>query len=595
MIHLSRHFWDDSSGFTRAEANTILTPHYHRGDSWVRLFLLFHFAVAVALAPFYDTWALTLPLATTAIALFELSARLLPATFLTRCLAGISMQIFVALHIYQLHGLPEMHFFFFSSFTMMVIYQDWLCIWPGATLIIGQHILFAFLHNAGVPLIFYNDSYIGFTKLFFHFSIAIFHVVLCSCWAILLRNQTLRFHRDQLDLLTLQKRAESATEAKSNFLAMMSHEIRTPMNAVMGMLQLLSDTPLNPTQRRYAAASLTGARGLLNLLNDVLDFSKIEAGKMSFQTVSFSPREIFEETTELLRADALTKGILLHLAWPPDAPQYVLGDPGRIRQILVNLAGNAVKFTTKGSVRITVEFATNSARFAVIDTGPGIPVEAQSRLFQEFSQLSHQPAHSQGGTGLGLAISARLVRLMGGSIGCQSSPGKGSTFWVELPLAATQAPIAKSSSKLQLSTQLNVLAAEDNPVNQQILRAFLQKLGCQVQMAANGHQALDLWQSQPFDLILMDCQMPELDGLEATREIRRREQPDQHIPIIALTANAMSGDREICLAAGMDDYLSKPLSLAQLDSTLASFSPSRETIPAGSSATPTQTPAPPPS
>lgn len=377
------------------------------------------------------------------------------------------------------------------------------------------------------------------------------------------------------ELEARRSEAEAASVAKSQFLATMSHEIRTPMNGVIGMLDLMLREPLAPAQRERARVASVSARQLLALLNDVLDFSKLEANRLTLDPRPTDVTALARDVVALMSATAQKRGIQLDLRTAPGIPENLLCDPGRLRQVLINLVGNAIKFTESGSVEVDLAYVTDprpDLRVVVRDTGIGIAEEARAALFQRFSQIDSLLTRQSGGTGLGLAICRELVELMGGEIAVDSVPGLGSAFHFHIPVETATAPPAPppaaAATPLPRAKSARILVAEDNATNRHVLGALLAIDGHRVTMVTDGIEALTAIQRETFDLVILDIQMPRMDGITAARAIRALDGPAADLPIIALTANALDADRRNCLAAGMTDYVAKPVSAETLGAAL---------------------------
>ena len=416
-------------------------------------------------------------------------------------------------------------------------------------------------------------------------------------------SEILRINR-QLEEATAK--AEMATESKSEFLANMSHEIRTPLNGVIAMNSLLLESGLNDKQRHYAKIACSSGMALLTLINDILDFSKIEAGKLDLETLNFDLSGLLADCAVTMAGWAHGKGLELICAADPGVPALLRGDPNRLNQILANLAGNAIKFTNSGSVAIRVSMTSETEReatlrFSVRDTGIAIPKDKLGGLFEKFTQADASTTRKFGGTGLGLAITKQLVELMGGEIGAESEPGKGSEFWfvLRLPKQPSHEPDQPPANLRDASVPVvddnatnrfagrnaRILVAEDDFINQLVVRGIFEMLGLKVDLVANGAEAVEAIKTSPYDLVFMDGQMPVMDGYMATKAVRKLETENRkpepggpapsfrRIPIIALTANCLKGDREKCMDAGMDGYLSKPVSVKSMSEVLEKWLP----------------------
>jgi signal transduction histidine kinase/CheY-like chemotaxis protein len=392
--------------------------------------------------------------------------------------------------------------------------------------------------------------------------------------------------RTEAELRVAKTEAETANRAKSQFLANMSHELRTPLNGVIGMADLMMRTSPTAKQLKYTQTIRNAGDRLLHLITDILDMARIEAGAMRFESLPFSPRQLVSDVAELMAEQSSAKSLSLQVHIAPDVPQDVLGDPNRVRQVLTNLVANAIKFTSKGDITIKLdvapasqECATRQLRWSVTDTGIGIAEEAREFLFRPFSQVDSSFTRKYGGSGLGLAICQQIVTALGGRIDVYSEPDHGATFWFEVPLEVIpDVPHELPPSHESLMARLTgrILVAEDNPTNAELVVSMLELAGCSVTAVGNGVEAVNALEHNEFDLVLMDWHMPELDGLGATRQLRQREgshSSRKRVPVVALTASVLPGDREACLAAGMDDFLAKPFTYDELASTVRRWLP----------------------
>jgi signal transduction histidine kinase/CheY-like chemotaxis protein len=576
-----------------AQERQIMTPIYLRGDRIIAAFIALHTILALVLAFKHNTWAATLALTPLIAGLFGLTYQLAQGTYFMRVTAGVCLQGFVGLHVYQLDGAGPAHYLFFVAYAAMLVYQDGRCLWVSALIAMGAQTGIVILQHFGAPLVYLDVTSLGSLVVAMHLVVSAGHVAMCFWWSELLRRNTIansirqeEIERSREQLRHAKLASDQANQVKSDFLASMSHEIRTPMTAILGYADLLNDeeTGRSPQARSEIIKTIQrNGEHLLELINDILDISKIEAGRMTVEHIELRPVELLEEVASLMRVRASAKRIDLNLniAWP--IPSSIKSDPVRLKQIIVNLLSNAIKFTDHGSVTISAQFLQKprpSMRIDVTDTGIGMDAAQLARLFQAFSQAEQSTTRKYGGTGLGLNISKKLAILLGGDVTVSSESGKGSTFsltiatgpLINVPMQTEPglAPTAVASQKSFDTTLplkgLRVLLAEDGPDNQRLITFHLTRAGAQVDVAPNGLIAVERAQAskqsnKPYAVILMDMEMPVMNGFTAAKSLRDSRYDR---PIIALTAHAMAGDRERCMAAGCDDYLTKPINKVRL-------------------------------
>jgi two-component system sensor histidine kinase/response regulator len=563
---------------TELEQQTILQLQEvkKRSDRLMNYFLIGFFTGGLILAFFYDTWAIALGVGALLLTAYYTTRIMLPHSNLYQYVLSVVLALFMAQYIYQMHGMFEMHFLAFIGSAILITYQNWLLQIP-ILLVVGlHHAILGYLQNIGYSKVYFSQlSYFDLVTFIIHIILAGIIFFICGLWAYHLKKANKKQLKQSIELARLQKEtllneerkknqevleqtnkelkkinseldkarieAEAASKAKSIFLATMSHEIRTPMNGVIGMSSMLAETGLTEQQREYTNTIITCGESLLNVINDILDFSKIESGNMELEKEDFLLRSCIEDVLDIFGTRSAQTGVELLYQLEDDVPIQIMGDVLRLRQILTNLVGNAIKFTHTGEILVGVSAITTGPndlyelQFEVRDTGIGIATDKMQRLFKAFSQVDSSTTRKYGGTGLGLAISQRLIELMGGRIWVESEAGKGSSFFFTMQTSKGHSILPVSGNhSISKHNGKRILIIDDNPTNLYILKSQVLKWNQQPTLAGSGKEALDiLSQDEQFDLILSDMQMPEMDGVSLAQQVKENY---AHIPVILLSS-----------------------------------------------------------
>ncbi|WP_146180905.1 response regulator [Limnohabitans sp. 2KL-17] len=574
-----------ASVFTEGQEDAYLKPYRETADLimvWTNLFMTL---VCLGLAAVSGSWAAFLLVGVPTSLLSYVLWRIQPGQLLTRLYMACAFMVYTSLLIHQSEGDIEAHFSAFGLIGVLLYYRDWRTIAVATLFIYLQHLVGGYAQTLGFP-IYVFDTPQFWSTFWLHVAYFLPFVSMMGFLSIWLKKEGVEQQRiiqkgleKEQALRDATDRSEVANRLKSQFLANMSHEIRTPLNGVGGMIQLALGTAITPEQRQYLSVAQESSEHLLLLLNDILDFSKIESGSLELTSEPFDLRQMCFSLRATFHPLALKRQLQLDVVCDDSVPALILTDSTRVRQICINLINNALKYTQQGGVRCTLWVplyaggSDGSLQIEVRDSGEGFAPELAESLFSPFVQADNSSTRTHGGVGLGLAITRSLVLLLGGNIQAAGNPGKGACFTVTLPLQVVTDKLQVmqvDASRPPVSSALHILVAEDHPVNQQVMRLMLNKLGHQVVMASDGQIALDRMQSETFDIILLDVMMPGKDGLDVLAQWREHERlQGGHTPIVMVTAHAMLGDAEKMIAAGADAYLAKPISMEGLAAVIA--------------------------